>query len=200
MPDTNRNSVDVETCPTPEQVMEALKIPKSTYYEWMQYLGEKAVKQNGRAYLTNEQFDRLKELKMWVDQHGKKAGFLEVEKADSSDLDPVGELAVADSGQLADGAPVIDAEQQFVDEQGDRVFREAAKLAAHRIYTVPALVVDELAQQMTAADIPAEITAEAQANAAEVINPKSLNPQAIAARLLEQRRRHHAGDASLMTA
>jgi hypothetical protein len=195
MPDTDRNSAPVEaevqTCPTPDQVMEELGIGKSAYYDWINYLGIKAGKESGRAYLTNEQYDRLKELKMWRDRYGKLEGFLEAEGNDRADGGEHGELAVSGGGQLAEesGENIYTSpDEQFVADEGDRVYRQAAQLAAHRLITVPAQVVDELANKLTIADIPADITAAAQQQAQQVINPLSLNPTAIAAKLLEQNR------------
>jgi hypothetical protein len=184
-------------------VMEELGIGKSAYYDWINYLGIKAGKESGRAYLTNEQYDRLKELKMWRDRYGKLEGFLEAEGNDKADGDWVGELAVAGGGQLAEepGENIYTSpDEQFVASEGDRVYRQAAQLAAHRLITVPAQVVDELANKLTIADIPADITAAAQQQAQQVINPLSLNPTAIAAKLLEQNRQGRQAPRSSISA
>jgi hypothetical protein len=194
MPDTDRNSAPVEaevqTCPTPDQVMEELGIGKSAYYDWINYLGIKAGKESGRAYLTNEQYDRLKELKMWRDRYGKLEGFLEAEGNDRADGDEVGELAVSGGGELAEEPGENVYTSQTIDAEAigdeDALFDRAARVAAKRM-TFPAELVNELAGRIGFDDLPEHLQQQVSA-ATAAASPNFLNPVTVARSLLEKRR------------
>jgi hypothetical protein len=196
MPDTDRNSdaveAEVQTCPTPDQVMEELGLGNSAYYDWINYLGIKATKENGRAYLTLKQFDRLKELKMWKDQHGKLQGFLEAEGNDRADGDAVGELAVAGGGELTQDAgeniytsQTVDVEAEAIGDE-DALFDRAARMAAKRM-AFPAELVSELAGRIGFDDLPEHLQQQVSA-ATAAASPNFLNPATVARSLLEKRR------------
>lgn len=200
MADTDRNSdqnsdptqPEVTTCPTPEMVQEALEISKSTYYDWIKYLSIKATKENGRAFITLAEFDRLKELKMWFTQHNRLGGFLEAEKANNADGDRVGELAVAGGGQLAEESgeniytsQTVDAKAEAIGDE-DALFDRAARVAARRM-TFPAELVSELAGQISFDDLPPELQQQVTA-ATAAASPNFLNPATIARSLLDKRR------------
>jgi hypothetical protein len=196
MPDTDRNSdaveAEVQACPTPDQVMEELGLGNSAYYDWINYLGIKATKENGRAYLTLKQFDRLKELKMWKDQHGKLQGFLEAEESDRADGDQLGELAVAGGGELAQEpgeniytSQTVDVEAAAIGDE-DALFNRAARVAAKRM-TFPAELVSELAGRIGFDDLPEHLQQQVTA-ATAAASPNFLNPATVARSLLEKRR------------
>jgi hypothetical protein len=183
------DTATVDLSPTPGKVMQKLNITRSTYYEWMEYLGFKSQKQNGRAFLTNEQFDRLKELKMWRDQRGELIGFNEALKTNQADGDQLGELAVNGGGQLSDsGENIFTCEAESMEDEaiGDRdlLFDRAARIAAHRM-TFPAELVNSLASQIEFDDLPEDLQQRVTA-AQTAVN--FLNPVRVARSLLDQHR------------
>jgi hypothetical protein len=200
MPDTDRNSdpnsdpatPEATVCPTPEMVQEELGISKSAYYDWIKYLSIKASKENGRAFLTLAEFDRLKELKMWFTQHNRLGGFLESEKQDSADGDRLGELAVSGGGELAEDSGeniytsrAVDVEAEAVGDE-DALFDRAARVAAKRM-TFPAELVSELAGRIGFDDLPEHLQQQVTA-ATAAASPNFLNPATVARSLLEKRR------------
>lgn len=61
----------------PEELMEELGIKKDTYYSDLNYLKIKAAKdRNGKAYLTNEQANLVRELRSYVSRTGRRDGFI----------------------------------------------------------------------------------------------------------------------------
>jgi hypothetical protein len=188
MADTDRNST-TEISITPESLMIELGVEKSAFYKWKDYLGEKFEKQNGKAFVTKDQADRFKELKMWRDQRGQLTGFLEAEKADSADGDRFGQLATTGDGDGAIDAPTENiysyTEAQAVGDE-DLLFYRAARMAAHRM-AFPAELVGAMASQIAFEDLPPELQQQVTA-ASAAASPNFLDPAAIARSLLEKRR------------
>ncbi len=79
----------------PDDLMTELGIKKDTYYNYLKYLGLKAEKDHdGKAYLTDEQANAMRAMRLHVETTGKMEGF----------VNSNGELAIANEASLADAA------------------------------------------------------------------------------------------------
>ena len=180
----------------PDDLMQELGIKKDTYYADLNYLEMKASKdENGKAYLTNEQANLVRELRSHVSQTGKREGFV------SSSTDDInGDLVHHQSRQeiaaFSEEAEEVDpsttlrvnleipqAEQQGYEENLEKLIYEAAQLKMQNL-SAPHLVKLHLAQQMSEEDLPPEMREKVQ-QVRDAANPK-FQPSSVANNLLQQ--------------
>jgi hypothetical protein len=180
----------------PDDLMQELGIKKDTYYADLNYLEIKASKdENGKAYLTNEQANLVRELRSHVSQTGKREGFVS-----SSPDDINGDLVHHQSRQeiaaFSEEAEEVDpsttlrvnlnipqAEQEGYEENLEKLIYEAAQLKMQNL-SAPHLVKLHLAQQMSEEDLPPEMREKVQ-QVRDAANPK-FQPSSVANNLLQQ--------------
>jgi len=172
----------------PDDLMQELGIKKDTYYADLNYLEMKASKdENGKAYLTNEQANFVRELRSHVSQTGKREGFVS-----SSSDDINGDLVHHQSRQeiaaFSEEAEEVDlnipqAEQGGYEENLEKLIYEAAQLKMQNL-SAPHLVKLHLAQQMSEEDLPPEMREKVQ-QVRDAANPK-FQPSSVANNLLQQ--------------
>lgn len=146
---------------TPEKAMELLSIEKTQYYARLKKLGIKAKRENGKAYLDEEQMKLLRE-------------YGEAQSAIAT-IDNGGEMSLENIPQV---------QEDVSEDQGNDLIREAAELRAQQL-AMPDLVKLYLAAGMTEEDLPPDLQEKVRAarNAANLDPKKSAS--AIAQNLLE---------------
>lgn len=177
---TDPNST-VERQIRPDEAMELLGVKKDAYYARLKFLGIKTEKdKDGKAYLSQAQFDQLVELGSWIEKTGKMEGF----SNNNSAL-----VTTSESGSLLDVEQSAGEEGDRYADQMDDLIRAAAELKAHQI-VMPDLVVRELAGRMDYSDLPADL--KAKVDAVKEGSRPNFQPAAIAANLLDQWRSKQA--------
>jgi hypothetical protein len=117
---------------SPETVMEMLGIKKTQYYARLNKLGIKPARKNGKAYLTNDQLEQLRDYK-------------EPSQNALATVDTDSELIIGSQ----------DAEQMTDNEQDD-IWRSAAELKAQQM-SLGDLVKIHLAAGMKFEDLPEDL-------------------------------------------
>jgi hypothetical protein len=175
------NSV-VEHQIRPDDLMAEFEIRKDTYYDDLKFLGIKAEKDDdGKAYLTADQANRVRALRAHVAKTGKRDGFLDSALAQVTEQT----APTRESGSLASAAEV----PAGTDIQA--LIRAAAELKAQQLI-MPELVKLELAESMSFEDFPEDLQQKVN-SVREAANPKSQAAQ-IASQLLSQWRHHRQGE------
>jgi hypothetical protein len=122
---------------SPETVMETLGIKKTQYYARLNKLGIKPIRKNGKAYLTSDQLEQLRDYK-------------EPSQNALATVDTDSELIIGSQ----------DAEQMTDNEQDD-LLRSAAELKAHQM-SLSDLVKIHLAAGMKFEDLPQDLQQQVQ--------------------------------------
>lgn len=182
---TTQNSSQPEMI-RPDDLMQELGIKKDTYYADLNYLEIKANKdENGKAYLTNDQANLVRELRSHVTETGKREGFVS-----SITNDIKGDLVHGQSSQemaaFNEESDEVDLEipQSEQDEENlEKLIYEAAQLKMQNL-SAPHLVKLHLAQQMSEEDLPPEMQEKVQ-QVRKAANPK-FQPSSVANNLLQQ--------------
>jgi len=180
----------------PDDLMQELGIKKDTYYADLNDLEIKASKdENGKAYLTNEQANRVRELRSHVSQTGKREGFVSsspegingdlVHHQRSQEIAAFSEEAeeVDPSTTLRVDLEIPQAEAGGYEENLEKLIYEAAQLKMQNL-SAPHLVKLHLAQQMSEEDLPPEMREKVQ-QVRDAANPK-FQPSSVANNLLQQ--------------
>lgn len=180
----NQNSSDIVMV-RPDDLMAELDLKKSTYYDDLKFLKIKASKDtDGKAYLTNEDVEKITTLRSYVKRNGKRQGFEYSALAVSSNSNNGG-LAQQEEEQHSGEEIFVEIEEPTQNLDVNDLLRSAANLKARELAT-PSLVIRELANQMTENDLPEDLQ-EKVAIAKEAVNPK-WTPADIAGTLLSQHR------------
>jgi hypothetical protein len=146
---------------TPEKAMELLGIKKSQYYARVKKLDLKLKRENGKAYLSEEQMQLLRSI-------GEESSNLAVaEEVGTISLENLPEMAEPEGDEL------------------DDIMRSAQELKAQQL-VMPDLVKIYLASGMSESDLPLDLQEKIRA-AREAANPKK-SFQSIGNRILEQYR------------
>jgi hypothetical protein len=165
----------------PDELMVELNIKKDAYYKDLSYLDITPEKDSeGKCYLTIEQADKIRALRNYVIETGKRNGF---ENNSIVKVDDSNEL-VSDSSE-AENDIYVNREEPTAQFDVNGLMRGAAQLKARELAT-PNLLMRELANRMTEDDLPEDLK-EKVAIAREVANPK-WTPAEIATQLLAQHR------------
>jgi hypothetical protein len=169
----------------PDELMTELGIKKDAYYKDLSYLDITPEKDSeGKCYLTIEQADKIRALRNYVIETGKRNGF------DNNSI-----VKVSDSNEIvsnnnkSDDDIYINREEPTAQFNLEQLMREAAELKAREL-AIPSLVKRELANRMSEGDLPEDLR-EKVAIAREVANPK-WTPAEIATQLLAQHRSQKA--------
>ena len=183
-------------CIRPDELMSELNIKKDAYYKDLRYLDITPDKDSdGKAYLTNEQADKIRALRNHVVETGKRSGFDTtsiVKVDDSNEMISSSNETEEDSNQIVTKRR---KENIYVEQQEptanlqDNILREAQELAA-RGMAMNDLIKIQLASQMSFDDLSPDLQEKVNI-AHEVANPK-LTPAAIAQQLLAQHRQQKA--------
>lgn len=158
----------------PEDLMEELGIKKDAYYADLKYLGIQPVRDSeGKAWLTTEDADRIRSLRSFVEQNGKRSGFEEsgIVKRDDSNL-------TASTDDI-----YTNPEEPTAQFDLDKLMRDAAQLKAREI-AMPHLVKRAVADRMSEDDLPEDLKEKVEL-AREAANPK-YTPAEVAQTMLEQ--------------
>jgi len=172
----------------PDDLMQELGIKKDTYYADLNYLEIKASKdENGKAYLTNEQANLVRELRSHVSQTGKREGFVS-SSPDGINGDLVHHQSRQEIAAFSEEAEEVDlnipqAEPEGYEENLEKLIYEAAQLKMQNL-SAPHLVKLHLAQQMSEEDLPPEMREKVQ-QVRDAANPK-FQPSSVANNLLQQ--------------
>lgn len=134
---------------TPENAMKELGIGKSQYYARLEKLGIKAKRQNGKAYLDNEQMAKLR-----------------------SYSEPENAIATIDNESEITLESVAPTEEEISEEKGRDIYREAAELKTQQLIA-PDLVKLYIAAGISESDLPPDLLQTVIA-AREAANPKKL--------------------------
>jgi hypothetical protein len=168
----------------PDELMIELGIKKDAYYKDLSYLDITPEKDSeGKCYLTIEQADKIRALRNYVIETGKRNGF------NNSSI-----VKVDDSNELvshnneAENEIYINREEPTANLDS-RILREAEELAA-RGMAMKDLIKIQLASQMSFEDLSPDLQ-EKVAIAREVANPK-WTPAELADKLLAQHRSQKA--------
>lgn len=148
---------------TPENAMKELGIAKSQYYSRLEKLGIKAKREKGKAYLDDEQMNRLRDYK-----------------------EPENAIATIDNESEISLESVAPTEEEISEERGRDIYREAAELKAQQLIT-PDLVKMYIASSIGENDLPPDLLQTVIA-AREAANPKKLQSRigAIAQNIIKQ--------------
>jgi hypothetical protein len=179
-----QNSVPTN-CIRPDELMSELGIKKDAYYKDLSYLDITPEKDSeGKCYLTIEQADRIRALRNYVIETGKRNGFENnsIVKVDDSN-------EIVSNNNEAENDIYVNREEPTAQFDIDGLMRGAAQLKARELAT-PNLLIRELANRMTEEDLPDDLK-EKVAIAREVANPK-WTPAEIATQLLAQHRSQKA--------
>ena len=189
----------------PDELQAELGIKKAAYYDDLSHLGIKAAKdKNRKAYLTFEQAERIRALRLYVEKYGARKGFNyeeflnEMNLANNASSIVKAEESIIETSH--ESAPNITiAEQEiFIAEQEptnnvdlNQVFSNAEKLAAKKIAIADLLTV-ELAENMGYEDLSPELRQKIDIANEAATGKKFLNLKSIAQDLLKQRRMQRA--------
>jgi hypothetical protein len=168
----------------PDEAMEQLGVKKDGFYARLKHLSIKLDKDDeGKTFLTQEQFDQLQALGEHIKTTGKMEGFPSSNSA----------LAVKQDSGLAETA--VEFGEIPIEEPLEDLMQQAGRLATRRI-TAPLHVIHAIAEQMTYEDLPDNLKAEVDAARERTQNPPKMQVQPIAANLLNQWRsqREQAAD------
>jgi hypothetical protein len=169
----------------PDELMVELGIKKDAYYKDISYLEITPEKDSeGKCYLTIEQADKIRALRNYVNETGKRNGFdnNSIVKVDDSN-------EIVSNNNEAENDIYIKSEEPTAQFNLEQLMREAAELKAREL-AIPNLVKRELANRMSEEDLPEDLK-EKVAIAREVANPK-WTPAEIATQLLAQHRSQRA--------
>jgi hypothetical protein len=168
----------------PDELMVELNIKKDAYYKDLSYLDIAPEKDSeGKCYLTIEQADRIRALRNYVIETGKRNGF---ENNSIVKVDDSNEL-VSDSSEAE--SEIYINRQEPTAQLDLNILREAEELAA-RGMAMKDLIKIQLASQMSFDDLSPDLQEKVNI-AREVANPK-FTPAAIATQLLAQHRSQKA--------
>jgi hypothetical protein len=164
----------------PDEVMKEFDIKKDAYYDRIKFLGIKAAKDNqGKAYLSQEQFDLMRSLDSHIKATGTMDGFIlgAVEGAG-------GGLAIAgETGLMGEVSPMQTEEQPMEPGMEERLIRQAMQLKAKELVT-PELVVRALANRLTYEDLDDDLKEEVDM-VKESASPK-FQPSTVADKILDK--------------
>ncbi|MBD1855512.1 MULTISPECIES: hypothetical protein [Leptolyngbya] len=188
MTDQNSAAVDQNSATEmqyrPDEVQREFDIKSAQYYERLKFLGIKAHKDGqGKAYLDQSQFDRMKRLDQHIRETGEMDGFIDSEGGELAPLDSTN-LAAVEGSDLTEPIPVVE-EPTIENGLGKRIYREAAELKAEELTMIPK-VVRTVADCMTLEDLPEDLKQKVK-RAEEAIRP-NFHPSVIADKLLDQMR------------
>lgn len=176
---THQNSA-VERQIRPQELQDQLGIKKDAYYAYLKHLEITAEKDsNGKAYLTEDQAERIRQLRAHVVAGGK------IESFDPSQGTA---LTVAESGELEAQPEAVEVDPaQGLDMEA--LYLEASELAAQRL-TVGQQVVMAMASQMSYDDL--HPTARAKVDQVRQAAHPKFNAQEVASSLLQRCRQQVA--------
>jgi hypothetical protein len=165
--------------------MEKLGIKKDAYYADLKFLNIKPIRdEEGKVWLTPEDAERIKHLRSYLEENGKRAGYSGIVKTES-------DSAVANSSSsLAQEDIYVEPEQPTEQFSVNDLIRGAAELKAREV-AMPDLVKRAFADQMTEDDLPKDLKEKVKL-AREAANPK-FTPTEVASQLLNQWRRAKGG-------
>ena len=194
---TDQNS-SLENIIRPDELIAELSIGRATYYDDLSHLGIKAQKDSeGKAYLTFEEAEQVRQLRSHVIKNGTRKGFvyekIENESNIGGSIVKSEESNVEVSNSSATNTIVHSEEDIYVDDVNptdkmnlDDLVRAAQELAARNI-AIPALIITELAEKMEFDDLPEDLQEKIRI-AQDAANPKKYQPKLIAQDLLKQLR------------
>jgi hypothetical protein len=168
----------------PDEAMDLLGVKKDGFYARLKHLGIKLDKDDdGKTYLSQDQFDQLEALGEHIKNTGKMEGFPDSNSA----------LTINQDGSLVGSA--VEFGEIPIDQPLDELMQQAGRLAARRI-TAPLHVVHAIADQMTYEDLPDNLRQEVDTVRHQVANPPKFQAQPIADDLLSQWREQRSQQAS----
>jgi hypothetical protein len=164
----------------PDEAMDQLGVKKDGFYARLKHLGIKLDKDDeGKTFLSQEQFDRLAALGEHIKVTGKMEGF----------PDSNSSLAINQDNGLNE---VGRANQEIpIDEPLEDLIQAAGRLAAHRL-TAPIHVIHAIADQMTYDDLPENLKTQVNQARDSVNQTPKFQAQSIASDLLTQWREQQA--------
>jgi hypothetical protein len=168
----------------PDELMVELNIKKDAYYKDLSYLDITPEKDSeGKCYLTIEQADKIRALRNYVIETGKRNGF------ENNSI-----VKIDDNNQMVSDNSEAESEiyinrQEPTAQLDSNILREAEELAA-RGMAMKDLIKIQLASQMSFDDLSPDLQEKVNI-AREVANPK-YTPAAIATQLLAQHRSQRA--------
>ncbi|MBD1847661.1 hypothetical protein H6F89_30540 [Cyanobacteria bacterium FACHB-63] len=178
---SDRNSA-TEMHYRPDEVQREFDIKSTQYYARIKFLSIKAHKDNeGKAYLDQSQFDRMKRLDQHIRETGEMDGFVDSEGGELAPIESAN-LAAVEGGDLAESIPTLE-EPTIENDLGKQIFREAAELKTSELLMRP-VIVREVANRLTKDDLPDDLRQQVE-RSEEAIRP-NFHPSAIADKLLSQ--------------
>ncbi len=198
---TDRNS-DPNNSIRPEDLQAQLSIGRDAYYSDLRYLGIKADKDDeGKAYLTFEQAEQVRQLRSHVNNYGTRKGFVYEKVDDENNL--VRSIVTTTNSDIETSHSNLTSEITTTEEDIyisetsptddidlDNLVRNAQELAARNI-AIPSLIAAELAENMGFDDLPPDLQEKVRI-ARDAANPKKYQPKTIALDLLKQLRSRKA--------
>ncbi len=198
---TDRNS-DPNNSIRPEDLQAQLSIGRDAYYSDLRYLGIKADKDDeGKAYLTFEQAEQVRQLRSHVNNYGTRKGFVYEKVDDESNIirsivTTTNNIIETSHSNLTSEITTTE-EDIYISESHptenidlDNLVRNAQELAARNI-AIPSLIAAELAENMGFDDLPPDLQEKVRI-ARDAANPKKYQPKTIARDLLKQLRSRRA--------
>ncbi len=198
---TDRNS-DPNNSIRPEDLQAQLSVGRDAYYADLRYLGIKADKDDeGKAYLTFEQAEQIRQLRSYVSKYGTRKGFVYEKVDDESNIGSSIVKSTDNSIETAQsniGTEIATTEEDIYvsdirpTEQVnlDNLFNTAQEIAARNI-AIPHLLAVEIANNMKFEDLSPELQEKVRI-AQDAANPKKHQPKLIARDLLKQWRSQRA--------
>ncbi len=210
---TDRNS-DHNNSIRPEALQAQLSIGRDAYYSDLRYLGIKADKdEEGKAYLTFEQAEQVRQLRSYVNNYGTRKGFVYEKVDDESNIETsivtttnnsIETTGTSENNSIETIQSSLETEIATTTEEDiyisetsptddidlDNLVRNAQELAARNI-AIPSLIAAELAENMGFDDLPPDLQEKVRI-AKDAANPKKYQPKTIARDLLKQLRSRRA--------
>ena len=167
----------------PEDLMEELGIKKDTYYRDVNFLNIEVIKDDdGKTWITQEDADRIKALRKYVEETGKRQGFEDNEA----------NLIVSENNSIQNNEDdiYVTPDEPTDNMNIDGLVRKASELKAREI-AMPELVTRAIADKMTEDDLPEDLKEKVNL-AREAANPK-FTPSMVAKTILERYRQGKVG-------
>ena len=186
----------------PEDLMEEMGVKTNTYYRDVNFLNIEAIKDDeGKTWITIEDAERIKALRKYVQETGKRQGFEDngINKNQQDEVKPENSepnLVVSENNSLSSNSTANSDDIYVAPEEPtnnmniDGLVREAAELKAREV-AMPDLVKRAIADKMTEEDLPEDLKEKVNL-AREAANPK-FTPSMVAKQILERYRQGKVG-------
>ena len=161
-------------------------VKSNTYYRDVNFLNIEAIKDDdGKTWITQEDAERIKALRNYVQETGKRKGFEDIEDNEAN-------LIVSENNSIQNNEDdiYVTPDEPTENINVDNLVREAAELKAREI-AIPDLLKRAIADKLTEEQLPEDLQQKIRL-AREAANPK-YTPSMLAEKILARYRQQKAG-------